>query len=91
MLRALWSSDVPAFEIAKRLGRTANAISGRARTLQLALRSRGKRRRGSANRFRGYATRGLRHPNVPILEPHARTRTFDSRAAVERLWEAWCA
>ena len=76
-------------EIAEKIGRTANAVSGRVRTLGLALRKRGKRRRDSASRYRGYVTRRMRHPNVPILEPHAKTGAFDSRAAVERLWEAW--
>ncbi len=91
VLRTMWSAGEPAAAIAKRLGRTANAVCCRARYLTLALRSRDKRRRSTANRFRGYATRGMRHPNVPILEPHARAGTYDSRAAVERLWEAWCA
>ncbi|MHB1798084.1 MAG: GcrA family cell cycle regulator [Vulcanimicrobiaceae bacterium] len=61
VLRTMWSAGEPAAAIAKRLGRTANAVCCRARYLTLALRSRDKRRRSTANRFRGYATRGMRH------------------------------
>lgn len=77
-LRELWSTDMPRYDIAKKLHITVGVMHHHARLLRLPKRAQAGLKHGERNKHA-----------VSVLTP--RNGNFDSRAALDRLLERWVA
>lgn len=92
-LRTLWAGDDLLRVMGQRLGRSADAVASRAGALGLPRRvlcGRGLAKGLIRDYPRRSSRRKVKASKLSTLQPH-RNGTFDSRAALHRLWEAWCA